>query len=132
MLSVQGVINPLLSVRQGILFSVSSMGPEGGLVFRGDSVGVLLFACYVMYLALIFWAFGLTSWYHALQAAGQQGLNSSYPLGNPGSALPNGGARFQGKLGANLDPLSPSDVEKLNAAFITRHQAALLGSHLRA
>ncbi|CAK0784061.1 hypothetical protein CVIRNUC_007264 [Coccomyxa viridis] len=66
------------------------------------------------------------------QAAGQQGLNSSYPLGNPGSALPNGGARFQGKLGANLDPLSPSDVEKLNAAFITRHQAALLGSHLRA
>ena len=117
---------------QGILFSVSSIGPEGVLIFRGDSVGVLLFTCCVIYLELIFWGFGLTSWYHDLQAVGQQGLNSSYPLGNPGSALPNGGARFQGKLGANLDPLSPSDVEKLNAAFITRHQAALLGSHLRA
>ena len=31
-----------------------------------------------------------------------------------------------------FDPLAPLDVEKLNAAFINRHQAALLGSHLRA
>lgn len=65
---------------------------------------------------------------------GQLGLSGAFPLGNPGSALPNGtrAACFQGKLGAAFDPLSPSDVEKLNAAFISRHQAALLGSHLRA
>ncbi len=31
-----------------------------------------------------------------------------------------------------FDTLAPIDVEKLNAAFINRHQAALLGSHLRA
>lgn len=31
-----------------------------------------------------------------------------------------------------FDPLAPIDVDKLNAAFISRHQAALLGSHLRA
>ena len=31
-----------------------------------------------------------------------------------------------------FDPLAPIDVDKLNAAFINRHQAALLGSHLRA
>ncbi|CAL5226079.1 g8894 [Coccomyxa viridis] len=68
----------------------------------------------------------------ALQGIGQQSLADTFPLGNPNSALPNGGTAFQGKLGAAFEPLSPSDVEKLNAAFVTRHQAALLGSHLRA
>jgi len=31
-----------------------------------------------------------------------------------------------------FDPLAPIDVDKLNSAFIHRHQAALLGAHLRA
>ena len=66
------------------------------------------------------------------QGLGQHTLADSLPLGHPDSALPNGSSRFQGKLGASFEPLSPSDVEKLNAAFATRHQAALLGSHLRA
>ena len=66
------------------------------------------------------------------QGIGQPGVADSFPLGNPSPALPNGGTPYQGKLGAAFDPLSPSDVEKLNAAFVTRHQAALLGSHLRA
>jgi len=30
-----------------------------------------------------------------------------------------------------FDPLAPVDVDKLNSAFIHRHQAALLGAHLR-
>ena len=31
-----------------------------------------------------------------------------------------------------FDPLEPIDVDKLNAAFINRHQGTLLGSHLHA
>ena len=33
---------------------------------------------------------------------------------------------------AQFDPLAPVDVDKLNAAFMQRHQPALLGTFLRA
>ena len=65
-------------------------------------------------------------------------------LGNPAvsaaaaAALPANGISAQPKtngLGAKgnglFDPLGPFDVDALNAAYIQKHQAALLGSHLR-
>ncbi|EIE18010.1 hypothetical protein COCSUDRAFT_31894 [Coccomyxa subellipsoidea C-169] len=51
--------------------------------------------------------------------------------GLPGAGFGAGGMGLSSKENA-FDPLAPIDVEKLNAAFISRHQAALLGSHLRA
>ena len=36
-----------------------------------------------------------------------------------------------GKANGLFDPLGPFDVDALNAAYIQKHQAALLGSHLR-
>ena len=38
---------------------------------------------------------------------------------------------LSGKTNGLFDPLGPFDVEALNAAYIQKHQAALLGSHLR-
>lgn len=38
---------------------------------------------------------------------------------------------FSAKTNGLFDPLGPFDVEALNAAYIQKHQAALLGSHLR-
>ena len=35
------------------------------------------------------------------------------------------------KLNGLFDPLGPFDVGAMNAAYIQKHQAALLGSHLR-
>jgi hypothetical protein len=35
------------------------------------------------------------------------------------------------KTNGLFDPLGPLDVDALNAAYIQKHQAALLGSHLR-
>lgn len=35
------------------------------------------------------------------------------------------------KLSGLFDPLGPFDVDAMNAAYIQKHQAALLGSHLR-
>ena len=54
------------------------------------------------------------------------------------AALPlNGLAAIQPKAGGHsakinglFDPLGPFDVDALNAAYIQKHQAALLGSHL--
>lgn len=38
---------------------------------------------------------------------------------------------FGVKSNGLFDPLGPFDVDALNAAYIQKHQAALLGSHLR-
>lgn len=35
------------------------------------------------------------------------------------------------KINGLFDPLGPLDVDAMNAAYIQKHQAALLGSHLR-
>ena len=35
-----------------------------------------------------------------------------------------------GKTNGLFDPLGPFDVDALNAAYLQKHQAALLGSHL--
>ncbi|KAK9828082.1 hypothetical protein WJX81_001458 [Elliptochloris bilobata] len=64
--------------------------------------------------------------YQAYQqpAAGGMGAfaaASQAPAPVPGKPKPEG-----------YDPLAPIDVDKLNSAFIHRHQAALLGAHLRA
>jgi hypothetical protein len=44
-----------------------------------------------------------------------------------------GAAAVMGGAGvAQFDPLAPVDVDKLNGAFMQRHQPALLGTFLRA
>ncbi len=60
-----------------------------------------------------------------------QGFGTGGLGGLPGAGFGAGGMGLSSKENA-FDPLAPIDVEKLNAAFISRHQAALLGSHLRA
>lgn len=60
-----------------------------------------------------------------------QGFGSGGLGGLPGAGFGAAGLGLPSKNSA-FGPLAPIDVEKLNAAFISRHQAALLGSHLRA
>lgn len=64
---------------------------------------------------------------------GAQGFGSAGLGGLPGAGA-FGSGNGLGLSGGkdSFDPLAPIDVDKLNAAFISRHQAALLGSHLRA
>jgi hypothetical protein len=69
-----------------------------------------------------------------MQAFGSAGLGS-LPGASFGSTQAMLGSQLPTSLGSKdsgFDPLAPIDVDKLNAAFISRHQAALLGSHLRA
>ena len=54
-------------------------------------------------------------------ALGAFAAASQAPAPLPGKPKPEG-----------FDPLGPVDVDKLNSAFIHRHQSALLGAHLRA
>ena len=62
----------------------------------------------------------------ALAAAGQ-GAGSLF--GGSGSLQQQLAAAQQQKPEA-VDPLASLDIEKLNAAYMQRNQAALLGSHL--
>ncbi|CAL8466292.1 g5828 [Coccomyxa elongata] len=76
-----------------------------------------------------------SAYYAAAVSNPEAALYTGFGSGGLGG-LP--GATFGAGLGLPtaskdaFDPLAPIDVDKLNAAFISRHQAALLGSHLRA
>lgn len=47
------------------------------------------------------------------------------------AALPAKANGISAKSNGLFDPLGHFDVDALNAAYIQKHQAALLGSHLR-
>ena len=54
---------------------------------------------------------------------------ATLPMSGLAAAQPKANG-LAGKTNGLFDPLGPYDVDALNAAYIQKHQAALLGSHL--
>jgi hypothetical protein len=65
--------------------------------------------------------------YHCPQ--GYQQMLPAAAAVSAAAALPT--KAISAKTNGLFDPLGPLDVDALNAAYIQKHQAALLGSHLR-
>ncbi|GAB4813815.1 hypothetical protein N2152v2_000861 [Parachlorella kessleri] len=68
----------------------------------------------------------------AAGSAGPAGAAAA-AAGVAGAAGPSGQQQLNGKQAADgtlVDPLGPVNVEKMNAAYVSKHQPALLGTHL--